>query len=247
MKRFKTTMKRFKNTMKRKQSSLKGATEDICNATRTDTARSFDDVKNVGINEVAYRLVGTPIRISCNGGYLAAEDGKIKTGYFFDDPSEFVMEYVLVDDTNGKNSNLRGRKKATGSQNLVAFRLKDTNLYLSQNPYGKLAKAEALNSIAALPIPPEISREIVDFAVGQENISFEGEGFDYRAMQLEQGPPGLLQQFTLEGLRLNQVGVKSVYGKYWRGPHLSNTVMQSSHQLDEEDFSFSRVRDWRKK
>ncbi|CAJ1950830.1 unnamed protein product [Cylindrotheca closterium] len=231
-------MKRVKNMMKRKSSSLKGATDDMHNATRTYT-RLFEDV-NVGTNEVAYRLVGTPISIRCNGGRVYAEDGKIKTGYV-DDPSEFVMEYVLVDDTNGKNSNLRGRKKATGTQHLVAFRLKDTNLYLSQNPYGNLAQAEALNSISALPILPEISREIVDFAVGQESNTGEGEGFDYRSMQLEEGPPGLLQQFTLEGSGLYKVGIKSVYGKYWRGPSWSKTVLQSPHQLGDEDFSFSRA------
>ena len=226
--------------MNRKSSSLKGTTDDMSNATRTYT-RTFEDVNDVG-NEVAYSLVGTPIHIRGNGGRLCAEDGKITTRRVTG-PSEFVMEYALPD-----NNSTNKKRNARGNHRLVAFRLKDTNLYLSQNPYGNLAQAEALNSISALPILPEISREIVDFAVGQENNSNtatgEGEGFDYRPMQLEEGPPGLLQQFTLEGAGLYKVGIKSVYGKYWRWPSWSDTVLQSPHQLGDEDFCFSRVGGW---
>jgi len=84
-----------------------------------------------------------------------------------------------------------------------------------QNPYGNAAHAETLNSISSLPILPEMSREIVDYVVGPENEhSGEREGFNYNSMKLEEGPPGLLQQFTLEGRGLCKIGVKSVYGKW---------------------------------
>mmetsp|Transcript_28284 Transcript_28284/g.68808 ORF Transcript_28284/g.68808 Transcript_28284/m.68808 type:complete len:239 (-) Transcript_28284:138-854(-) len=236
-------MEYFRNMMSSLSSNHTNTTDDMNNNSNNNTSSNpLDEAHTEVGNEVAYRLVGTPIHIRGNGGRLCAENDKIKTGFGVE-PSEFIIEYVLPDNRDN-GTDKQQATTARGNQRLVAFRLKDTNLYLSQNPFGNMAQAEALNSISALPILPEISQEIVDFAVGKENNETgEGEGFDYRSMQLEEGPPGLLQQFTLEGVGLRRVGIKSVYGKYWRAPQWSDAVLQSPHQMGDEDFSFSRVWD----
>lgn len=223
--------------------------DNITNTTRTHPNLrgskrqriAIDDVHPAVGNEEAYGLVGIPIHIGGEGGRLCAKNGKITTGYRVD-PAEFIIEDVVTPEnsTNKQDAAARGN-----NQRLVSFRLKDTNLFLSQNPYGDVAQAEALNSISSLPILPEISQQIVDFAVGQENNNNcetgEGAGFDYRSMQLEEGPPGLLQQFALEGEGLRKVGIKTVYGKYWRAPSWSKNVLQSPHQEGDETFWFSPV------
>ncbi|KAL3945215.1 MAG: hypothetical protein SGBAC_000688 [Bacillariaceae sp.] len=203
---------------------------------------AMDDVHPAAGNEEAYGLVGILIRIGGEGGRLCAKKGKITTGYRVD-PAEFIIEAVTPENsTNKQEAAAKGKNRR-----LVSFRLKDTNLFLSQNPYGDVAQAEALKSISSLPILPEISQQIVDFAVGQENNNNnncetgEGAGFDYRSMQLEEGPPGLLQQFSLEGEGLRKVGIKTVYGKYWRAPSWSKNVLQSPHQEGDETFWFSPV------
>lgn len=218
--------------------NLSNSASDNNTTNSTSIGEQQSDSKN-GFqgNQVAYGLVGTPIRISGSRGRIFIEEGKIKTGH--KDAAEFVMEYAPI------KENAKRKSKESRSERLVSFRLKDTNFYLSQNPYGDVAQAETLKNISSLPILPEISREIVDFAVGQENKTGEGQGFDYRPMQLEEGPPGLLQQFTLEGVGLRKVGIKSVYGKYWRAPTWSDGVLQSPNHLGDEDFTFCRVENQR--
>ena len=178
-------------------------------------------------NHQAYNLAGNPIRIRGRGGSLEARGiNQIKTGHG-GEPAKFIMEFV--------SSSPEGER-------LVAFRLQGSeDLYLTQNPYGNSAKAATLENISSsrLPLLPEISQVVVDYAVASESTTGEGTGFDYSFMRLEKGPPGLLQRFSLTGTGLHRVGIKSVYGKFWRAPGWSKGVLQSPHQLGDENFSFS--------
>jgi hypothetical protein len=182
-------------------------------------------------NEEAYRLVGTPINIQGVGGSLRlSKDNKIVTSYCRDGaPAKFIMELVRESSFEEKN------------QRLVVFRLKETDTYLTQNPYGNKAQAATLESISSLPLLPEIQQLVVDFAVLPDSPSAEGEGFDYDYMRLEIGSPGVMQMFFLTGEGLRGVGVKSIYGKFWRAPPWSVNVLQSPHQLADETFNFVRA------
>jgi hypothetical protein len=179
-------------------------------------------------NEDAYRLVETPINIRGVGGsLLLSKDNKIVTSYPRDGaPAMFIMELVKESSFEEKN------------QRLVVFRLKGTDTYLTQNPYGNKAQTATLESISNLPLLPEIQQLVVDFAVLPDSPSAEGEGFDYDSMRLETGAPGVLQMFSLTGQGLWSVGVKSIYGKFWRAPQWSGNVLQSPHQLADETFNF---------
>lgn len=174
--------------------------------------------------------MGTPIKIQGVGGsLLLSKDHKIVTSYPRDGaPAKFIMELA-------KESSFEEEK-----QRLVVFRLKHTDTYLTQNPYGNKAQAATLESISNLPLLPEIQQLVVDFAVLPDSPSAEGEGFDYYSMTLGTGTPSLLQMFSLTGRGLWDVGVKSIYGKFWRAPKWSGHVLQSPHQLADETFTFVR-------
>lgn len=185
-------------------------------------------------NEVAYSLVGTPINIRGVGGSLKlSNDNSITTAYAYSStpPSKFIME--LIEEPSSKEED---------TARVVAFRLEGTDRYLTQNPYGNSAQAAALENISHLPLLPEIQQEVVGFAILPDSSSDEGEGFDYQSMRAEPGPPNYLQKFSLTGRGLRGVGVQSIYGKFWRAPEWSRNVLQSSHQLGDETFTFVRAK-----
>uniref|UniRef100_A0A7S3L7U1 Uncharacterized protein n=1 Tax=Amphora coffeiformis TaxID=265554 RepID=A0A7S3L7U1_9STRA len=140
-----------------------------------------------------------------------------------------------------------------GSEPMVTFRIDGTRFYLTQNPFGDVARAqllETLISAESFPFPAEVLREITEFAVGAgtRDGNFEGAGFDYTPMNALhlQEPPGILQSFVLERVGqsvvgLNHIGIRSPFGKYWRSQHWDHTVSQSPHCLGDETWRFSRA------
>lgn len=163
------------------------------------------------------------------GGSIHVDQaGVTKTRYLGHDgtPTRFIVEPSPV----------------RGNRPMVTFRVDATNLFLTQNPYGDEAQAQLGRALEAanLPLPVELIGPIVEFASppGTRQDNFEGEGFDYTPMRATEGPPGMLQSFCLEGESLQDVGILSPFGKYWRSEHWAHTVSQSSHQLRDETWAF---------
>mmetsp|Transcript_4338 Transcript_4338/g.9791 ORF Transcript_4338/g.9791 Transcript_4338/m.9791 type:complete len:227 (+) Transcript_4338:187-867(+) len=120
---------------------------------------------------------------------------------------------------------------------LVAFKVVGTtNKYLSVTLYGddvRNAIAEALSRTLLLPA---LIPGIIDFVVDRasEGDNFEGPGYNYQPMTAEDGPPGLLQVFTLERKCGGRFGIKSRFQTYWRSQHWNKTVSQAPHCLGDE-------------
>lgn len=169
------------------------------------------------------------------------EPGIIRTGWTAS-PTRFVIEKSPVansaarNDANVSNRNMR----------YIAFRVEGTSRYLTLNPYGN-ARAHILESLSSSEMPmllPDLYENIIDYIVGDETgaNNFEGRGFNYDPMKAEEShtsSPTILQSFCIEGDSLHEIGVKSVFGKYWRSQHWENTISQSPHMLLDETWSVS--------
>lgn len=181
---------------------------------------------------LAEQVVGRTVGIvgHVGGGIQYTPSGTIKTAPY-DPLSLFVVESSPVE----------------SNEPMVTFRFDGTALYLTQNPYGDTARSESLQALIDVervqPLPAEVLSSIIEFAVptGTQTGNFEGEGFDYSPMTVMAGPPGMLQSFALEGERLDSVGIRSPFRKYWRSQHWNHTVSQSSHCLRDETWRFDRV------
>mmetsp|Transcript_8188 Transcript_8188/g.9880 ORF Transcript_8188/g.9880 Transcript_8188/m.9880 type:complete len:245 (-) Transcript_8188:571-1305(-) len=126
----------------------------------------------------------------------------------------------------------------------VAFRVAGTQQYLTMMIYGDQLRQDTSNALACLPsLLPDHIPAIVDYAVDRPTPSenFEGAGFNYSPMTLQQGPPNKLQLFTLEKRRndCHSLGVKSLFGSYWRSQHWDKIVSQSPHLLGDETWWFA--------
>lgn len=92
---------------------------------------------------------------------------------------------------------------------------------------------------------------IVDFAIGRasDDNNFEGAGFNYspmRAQRASHNGPNKLQMFQLERAAQphagRSLGIKSLFGTYWRSQHWSGTVSQSPHLLGDEKWSLRDIK-----
>jgi hypothetical protein len=133
---------------------------------------------------------------------------------------------------------------ALGLPGTVAFRVAGSHKYLTTIMYGDSHRQKAAESLAAFQsLLPEHIPKIVDYAVDRptDETNFEGAGYNYSPMTTQEGPPTKLQLFELEGVPAdrNRLGVKSLFGTYWRSQHWDNIVSQSPHLLGDETWYFS--------
>lgn len=131
----------------------------------------------------------------------------------------------------------------------VAFRVSGTDLYLTNVMYGDKPRQEISNVLASIPdLLPDNIGMIVDYAVGRptDESNFEGAGFHYSPMTAQRGPPNKLQMFVLESTtgdaKSCKLGVKSLFGTYWRSPDWDNNVTQSPNLLADETFYFKKIK-----
>lgn len=125
-----------------------------------------------------------------------------------------------------------------GMPGVVAFRAEDTNLYLTNIMYGDELRQSMANELAAVPeILADSIASIVDYTVGRptNEENFEGPGFNYSPMTVQTGPPNKLQMFRLEP----GIGVKSLFGTYWRSQWWDKVVSQSPHLLGDETWNIT--------
>mmetsp|Transcript_8801 Transcript_8801/g.12467 ORF Transcript_8801/g.12467 Transcript_8801/m.12467 type:complete len:246 (+) Transcript_8801:178-915(+) len=133
---------------------------------------------------------------------------------------------------------------ATIPPGAVAFRVAGTQQYLTMMIYGDQLRQDTSNALASIPsLLPDHIPGIVDYAVDRptQDGNFEGAGFNYSPMTLQKGPPNKLQFFTLEKRRngCHSLGVKSLFGSYWRSQHWDKIVSQSPHLLGDETWWFA--------
>ncbi|CAB9503246.1 expressed unknown protein [Seminavis robusta] len=129
---------------------------------------------------------------------------------------------------------------------VVTFRVEGTaDLYLTNIMYGDQHRQNAAGALASIPgLLAEHIGMVVDFAVGRptDESNFEGAGFNYSPMVAQRGPSSKLQMFRLEG-RGRHLGVKSLFGTYWRCQWWNQTVSQSPHMLGDETWCFYNAED----
>jgi hypothetical protein len=126
----------------------------------------------------------------------------------------------------------------------VAFRFVGSQKYLTTNIYGDQHRQNAAEEgLASIPsLPADLIANTVEYAVGcpADTTNFEGAGYHYSPMTVQQGPPTKLQLFELkvgQGHGGSGFGVKSLFGAYWRSQHWRNTISQSPH-LDRDETCF---------
>lgn len=171
---------------------------------------------------VTIRGCGGMIRVTDEG----TQNSAVSTvgGWDADNPSQLLVER-LSDDS-------------------VAFRVSGTDLYLTNIMYGDKERQSMAETLVDCPdILTDTIETIVEYAVGQptDTSNFEGAGFNYSPMMAQQGPPNKLQTFQLEhvvGRGKNHLGVRSMFGTYWRSQHWNSTVSQSPHLLGDESWYF---------
>lgn len=120
------------------------------------------------------------------------------------------------------------------------------NKYLTVNMYGDQIKATVLDTLSRnVPnLLPEHIIDIVDYVVDAptNDDNFEGRGFNYQPMTIQDGPPNLQQIFQLKWNKnipqQYRMGVKTSFGTFWRSPDWEHTVSQSPHLLGDETFYF---------
>lgn len=129
---------------------------------------------------------------------------------------------------------------------VVAFRLINNglqvndSLYLTNIMYGDEHRQNVAEMLAKVPdMLPDCIPLIVDFSVGRPTGSenFEGAGFNYNPMTVQRGPPNKLQMFRLEP----GIGVRSLFGTYWRSEWWNRVVSQSPHLRGDERWYFERA------
>ena len=133
-----------------------------------------------------------------------------------------------------------------------------TYYYLTNVMYGDRLRQNAANGLASIPhLPTELIPDVVDYVAGTatDKKNFEGAGFNYSPMVMQRGregiPPHKMQQFVLVDATTNRytdqpvrlstcqrVGVKSVFGTFWRSQWWDNVISQSSHLLEDETWRF---------
>jgi hypothetical protein len=129
-------------------------------------------------------------------------------------------------------------------EDMVAFRVKGKELYLTLNMYGDAVRGDMLTNLARLqtPLLPELLPLIIDYTVARATPedNFEGSGFNYSPMTAEAGPPSCLQVFRIEGHRRQTgVGIRSPFGTYWRSEHWNSTVSQAPHVMGDETWTLA--------
>ena len=134
----------------------------------------------------------------------------------------------------------------------VAFRVVGAEqLYLINIMYGDRERQALATALSATPeILVDAIPLIVDFAIGRasDDDNFEGAGFNYspmRAQRASRNGPNKLQMFQLERAIQSHagrsLGIKSLFGTYWRSQHWSGTVSQSPHLLGDEMWNLRDV------
>jgi len=139
---------------------------------------------------------------------------------------------------------------ATIPPGAVAFRVLGTQKYLTMMIYDDQARQDTSSALASIPsLLSDHIPGIVDYAIDRptEEGNFEGAGFNYSPMIIQDGPPNKLQLFTLEFPSSSRyyrnppntrLGVKSLFGCYWRSQHWDKIVSQSPHLLGDETWNF---------
>jgi hypothetical protein len=140
-----------------------------------------------------------------------------------------------------------------GLPGAVAFRVADTTTtptcyYLTNILYGDDFRQTTAETLAAIPdlLVDHISL-IVDYSVGRPTgeSNFEGPGYNYspmRALPHYGGRPSKLQLFELQSVPgdRNRLGVRSLFGTYWRSQHWDQVVSQSPRMDRDEIWYFSK-------
>ena len=116
--------------------------------------------------------------------------------------------------------------------------------------YGDRERQAVATEVASVPgILADNIALIVDYVVGSatDDDNFEGAGFNYNPMTVQRSigvRPNKLQMFRLESAQTRtagrSLGVKSLFGTYWRSQHWNLTVSQSPHLLGDEKWRFFR-------
>jgi hypothetical protein len=177
--------------------------------------------------QLAERFAGRLVEIQNHGWIIVPETrhgAVVKTGYRGDGQCRFHVESI------------------PGMPGVVAFRVQDTNLYLTNIMYGDEHRQAVANALASVPgILADNIASIVDYTVGRptDEQNFEGAGFNYSAMTVLEGPPNKLQMFQLE----RGFGVRSLFGTYWRSQWWDRVVSQSPHLLGDETWRISVVQE----
>ena len=157
---------------------------------------------------------------------------------------------------SGKSS----RETETTSNSTLCTHISDDDgdycYYLTNVMYGDEVRQRAADGLAGIPsLPAEIIPGIVEHVAGRATNAnnFEGAGFDYTPMRMQKvkkgTPPNKMQQFIfVESLEdghparfssiCQRLGVKSLFGTYWRSQHWDQVVSQSSHMLGDETWRF---------
>jgi hypothetical protein len=136
-----------------------------------------------------------------------------------------------------------------GLPGAVAFRVPGMtqNYYLTNIMYGDDFRQTAAETLAAIPdLLVDHIPLIVDYSIGRPTgaSNFEGAGYNYspmRALPHHGGPPSKLQLFELQSVPgdRNRLGVRSLFGTYWRSQHWDQVVSQSPHMNADEIWYFS--------
>ena len=177
-------------------------------------------------------MIGRTVSIRGVGGYLHVESGDnndVKTGSV-NTRCLFVIEQA----PNRPNG-------------WITFSPVDgqTNKYLTVNMYGDETKSTVLETLSRnVPsLLPEHIIDIVDYIVdtSTNDDNFEGSGFNYQPMTLQDGPPNLQQVFQLKWNNIHQyhrMGIKTSFGTFWRSQHWKSIISQSPHLEGDETFYF---------
>ena len=189
------------------------------------------DVENLLGSKVTIRgHVGGFLYESCPG--IINTDLRIPTVLIIEDaPAANALSTSLV-----SNNDANPRRNTI----YVAFRVEGTSRYLTLNPYGSGARAHTLDILSSCEMPmllPDLYGNIVDYIVGDATdvTSWEGNGFNYAPMTAEESTsPTILQSFCIEGNDPYNVGIKSIFGNYWRSQHWKEIISQSSHLMRDE-------------
>jgi len=123
------------------------------------------------------------------------------------------------------------------------------NVYLTNVLYSDIARQSTAEALASIPsLLSDLIPDIVDYCVDRptNESNFEGAGFNYSPMIIQRGmgvssQPNKLQVFELTNTNRssNHLGVKSIFGTYWRSQHWNKTVSQSPHRLGDETWYFN--------
>lgn len=186
---------------------------------------------DISVMEEPYQaLVGKRVIIGGVGGSICVDPNDQKTVKTKHGRGT-LFEVELINNANDERGN-----QVDTERTFVAFRVVGTqNKYLSVVIYGDEMRNAATQALSHTPLLPVHIPAVVDYAIDKASAdkNFEGAGFNYQPITAEDGPPGLLQLFSLERF-YGRYGIKSRFGTYWRSQHWNKTVSQSPHCLGDE-------------